>query len=67
MVCNAPLNLLPLAAVFSSSSQAASLSTAATSMPPSSRPKLIARPMPLAAPVTIATCRSPAIASPPIR
>jgi len=29
--------------------------------------KLIARPMPLAAPVTIATCRSPAIASPPIR
>src|SRR5437763_91604 len=31
-------------------------------MPPPSRPKLIARPMPLAAPVTIATCRSPASA-----
>src|SRR5260221_6370041 len=58
-----PVAFAAVAAPLSSSSHAASLSTAATSMPAFNNPSVIARPMPLAAPVTIATWRSPAMAS----
>ena len=60
MVCIVPGLSCTVAA--SAASPASLRSTAATSMPAPSRPSVIARPMPLAAPVTIAIFFSPAMA-----
>jgi hypothetical protein len=54
---NCPARRLAATVPLSSSSHGASRSTATTSMPAPSRPRVMARPMPLAAPVTIAVFR----------